>query len=154
MMTDIDKALKQKGIEPPKVELPPSPSEEKAGPQGSSRQEPEIKVELSPRLSTEKKPYLLDSGEFRVQEGDIKGAEEKTAKKGTEEKDKSQVQKSAEPLKELPQAVVKGPPQPVKQKLVEVTNPDEEEEEEGKGVFDRLKEGMQGLETILNPFGW
>ena len=154
MMTDIDKALKQKGIEPPKVELPPSPSEAKAGPQGSSRQEPEIKVELSPRLSTEKKPYLLDSGEFRVQEGDIKDAEEKTAKKGTEEKDKSQVQKSAEPLKELPQAVVKGPPQPVKQKLVEVTNPDEEEEEEGKGVFDQLKESMQGLGTILNPFGW
>jgi len=153
MMTDIDKALKQKGIEPPKVELLLPPSEDnghRAGLQGSSQEKANRKVELAPRLSTEKKPFLLDSGEFRVQEEDIKDAEEKTAKVGSEEKDKSQVQKPAQPLKELPQAVMKNPYQRQIEKSVEKEKSKEGEEE--PGVFDRLTDDMKKLRDALNPF--
>ena len=153
MMTDIDKALKQKGIEPPKVELLPPPSEEnghRAGLQGSSQETANRKVELAPRLSTENKPFLLDSGEFRVQEEDIKEAEEKTAKIGSEEKDKSQVQKPAQPLKELPQAVMKNPYQRQIEKPAEKEKSQEGEEE--PGVFDRLTDDMKKLRDALNPF--
>jgi len=153
MMTDIDKALKQKGIEPPKVEFLPPPSEEngnRAGLQGSSQEKAHRKVELAPRLSTEKKPFLLDSGEFRVQEEDIKDAEEKSAKIGSEEKDKSQVQKSAQPLKELPQAVMKTPNQRQIEKPAEKEISKDGEEE--PGVFDQLTDDMKKLRDALNPF--
>ncbi len=62
---------------------------------------------------------------------------------------------AAEPLKELPKGVVKGPPTRLpKERPAEITSADKMLEEEEKGAFDQITEDLKSIGSLLNPFSW
>ena len=153
LLTGIDEALKRKGIEPQKE------SEKARTPGGSEASQPASipasqpysreKIELAPKLTVEKGPLFLDTGEYQAQEK-TKESEKARMPGGSE---------ASQPASQIPQAVVKGPPQPVKEKpaetkVAEKKSPGPGEEEEPKGALERLKEDIGRLRDLLNPFGW
>ena len=151
----IDQALKRKGIDPSKIETTRKTEDGRPGTAESSSGRPssvtgQKKVELAPKLPQEKGPLFLDSGEYQAQE---------KAKEGqASEPPVAQPAKSTEPTKGLPQAVVKGPTQPVREKAPETKvaekkqSPDEEDEP--KGALDQLREDLGRVRDLLNPFSW
>ena|GEM_PF-473264 len=150
----IDEALRRKGIEPGKTETIRTTGDRRPETEGSSGRPSSVtgqkKVELAPKLPQEKGPLFLDSGEYQAQE---------KAKEGqASEPPVAQPAKSAEPTKGLPQAVVKGPTQPVREKAPETKvaekkqSPDEEDEP--KGALDQLREDLGRVRDLLNPFSW
>ncbi len=151
LITNIDERLKAKGIDPSKVQLA-SPGGEtvtyRPEFEGSSSPQAQGKIELAPRIAVEKGPLFLDSGKVR----------EEDLGKGDEEKEKIQSQKTTEPIKELPQAVVKGRPAPAQEKVAETKPADKKTtggaDEESKGVLDQIKEDLGRMQSILNPFSW
>ena len=151
LIANIDEKLNAKGIEPPQIQLP-SPTTgtkgDRPGAQGSGRWKQREKVELAPRLPKEDKPFFIDPGEYRAPE----------AEKGSEEASRPGGLKASQPPKKLPQAVMKNPTQPQKKKPPETKVAEKKQlekgEEEEKGGLDQLKEDLQGLRDLMNPFGW
>ena len=151
-VSKLDEALKQRGIDPAKIEAARA---QKPPPTGApplvARPKPEPQIQLEPRLGAENKGPLLGAQEFQPQE---KPAPLKEADLTPEA--------GAPPLKQpeqpqsLPQAVVKGPPAPPKEKPAaeakSAAKSDAEPEE--KGVLDQLKEDAGRIGNILNPFKW
>lgn len=167
LLTGIDEALKQKGMDPAKFETTVKSGAAGAGNQNTGRQpstaRAEKKIELAPKLPAEKGPLFLDSGEYQAQRFDgltvPSGVEGEKAKESqASDQAVAQPPKSAEPRRELPQAVVKGPPQPASEKPAETKvaekkkSPDEENSP--KGALEQLKEDLGKLRDVLNPFGW
>ena len=154
LIAGIDQALKQKGIEPAKVETTTKTDDRRPTTESSglpSAVKGKTKIELAPKLAVEKGPLFLDTGEYQAQEK-AKAAE-------ASEPVVTQPTKSAEARKEIPQAVVKGPqPAPAKEKISEAKVADRkqspDEEDEPKGALDKLREDINRLGNILNPFGW
>jgi len=161
LLDSIDKGLKRKGMEPPQLEPIPTGQPKDNRERATRPQNPE-KVELSPRLSTEKNP-LLDAGDYQLKEkpgkagkpGKREGSDtSKQAGLPVGERTQTGVQAS-EPLKELPKGVVKGPPtRLLKERPAEITSADKKSEDEEKGAFDQIKDDLKSLGTILNPFSW
>lgn len=153
VVTGIDKALKQKGIELPEVEIPDG-SSVMSGTQDSNDERPipprTKKVELDTKLQFEKGPLFLEGGELPVQ-GKAKEDEEASRPDSLKASEPPSVAES-QPLKELPQAVLTDPAQR-REKLAEKKKP-EEKGEEDKGMFDQLREDVEDLGTLLNPFGF
>ncbi len=147
LLSNIDEKLKSQGIEPPKVELPPPPS------QAPARKEQPKKVELEPKLPVEKGPLFLERAELETQEKPTASAQEPR-----NEAQEQPPEKAQESPKTLPQSVVKGPPQPQPTKQIEPkpaeTKTSEQGEEGTKGVFDQLREDAGRIGRILNPFSW
>ena len=148
LIANIDEGLKRKGIEAPKAT--PIPPGDRAAEQGAAKpekRETKSKVELDTKFTVERGPLFLEAGEFQPREKTSEAAEEKA-------------QRSPSQPTEIPQAIIKGPPQPAKEKapetnLAEKKNPDEEEENQGfKGALDRLKEDVKAIGNLLNPFKW
>ncbi len=154
LLTGIDEALKRKGMDPAKFETTVKSGAGGTDNQNTGRQpstaRAEKKIELAPKLPAEKGPLFLDSGEYQAQE---KAKESQASDQAV-----AQPPKSAEPRRELPQAVVKGPPQPASEKPAETKvtekkkSPDEEDSP--KGALEQLKEDLGKLRDALNPFGW
>ncbi|MBI2360927.1 MAG: outer membrane protein assembly factor BamD, partial [Deltaproteobacteria bacterium] len=145
LLGGIDDALKRKGVEAPKVvEVTKAPQAPGASVAPALPPASQAKVELAPRLPAEKGPLFLESGEFQVKE---KAEEAERKEKAGEEK----VAKPAEPAKSLPQSVVKTQSEPQAIKPAEKKPPEAEEE---RGPFDQLKEDLNALRNLLNPFNW
>ena len=153
LIAGIDQALKQKGIEPAKVgttikteDLGPT-TESSALPSAVSGQ---AKIELAPKLTLEKGPLFLGTGDYQGQEKAQEGQASEPAV--------IQPTRSAEGRKEIPQAVVKGPqPVPAKEKAetrVAEKKKSPDDGEESKGALDQLREDLGRLRDILNPFSW
>lgn len=153
LLGSIDQSLKRKGIEAPKIEPRPeaqAPSRQASGlpaarQAGVKRAET---IKLEPKLTVEKGPLFLETGEYQTQEKPSEGKEVET-----ENLDAPQ------PPKELPKIIVQGPPQPQKEKTPEIKPADKkkaagEEEEEPKGVLDQIREELKNIGKIFNPFGW
>jgi len=145
LLGSIDQALKQKGVEPPKAEIGDARPEAK---QTSPSVRQEKPVELQPKLTPEKGPLFLETGEYQIQE------------KPTEAKEANQGQDLKVPPspREIPKAIVQGPSQSPREKAPEI-NPAEKknadgEEEPTKGIFDQLREDMESIGRVLNPFKW
>ncbi|MBI3058062.1 MAG: hypothetical protein HYY81_01945 [Deltaproteobacteria bacterium] len=153
LIAGIDQALKQKGIEPAKVETTIKtedlrPTTESYGlPSAVSGQ---TTIELAPKLTLEKGPLFLDTGDYQGQEKAQEGQASEPAV--------TQPARSAEGRKEIPQAVVKGPqPAPVKEKAetrVAEKKKSPDEEDEPKGALDQLREDLGRVRDLLNPFSW
>ena len=104
---------------------------------------------------------FLDTGMSPAQRFDgltvPSGVEGEKAKEGqTSDPAVAQPAKSTEPGKELPQAVIKGPPtakeKPAETKVTEKKkSPDDEEE---KSAFEQLREDLGRVRDALNPFSW
>ena len=145
LLGSIDQALKQKGIESPKAE---SENARLGTKQTSTAVKQEKPIELQPKLTAEKGPLFLETGEYQIQE------------KPTEAKEANQGQdlKVPAPAQEIPKTIVQGPSQSAKEKALEIKPAGKKntdgEEEPTKGIFDRLREDMESMGRVLNPFKW
>lgn len=155
LLGNIDESLKQKGIEPPKQseEARKLGSQKASQPSSIPASQPSSQIKLEPKLTVEKGPLFLETGEFEVQQKATEG--EEARKPGSQEAS----QPPSIPASQLPQVVIQGPPQPQKEKATEIKpaekrKAESEEEEETKGVFDRMKEDLRNIGKIFNPFGW
>lgn len=154
LITGIDEALKRKGVDPTKLETPVKSADAKTDRPGTSGQSSAVssqeKIELAPKLTFEKGPLFLGTSEHQ--------GEDKAKEGQASEPSATQPAKSAEPPRDLPQAVMKNPSQPFKEKAPETKVAEKKkapaEEDESKGALEQLKEDLGKLRDILNPFGW
>ena len=150
LLDSIDKGMARKGIEPSQLELPAAQPE--GDRERATRPQNQEKVELSPRLSTEKNP-LLDAGNYQLKEKP--GEAGKPGKREGSDASKQAGVRASEPLKELPKGVVKGPPTRLpNERPAEITSADKKSEDEEKGALDQIKDDLKSLGSILNPFSW
>src|SRR5882724_8825160 len=144
LLSGIDQKLKSQGLEPSKFEAPPT-----ANPK--PQREPARKVELEPKVAVEKGPLFLDPTQIPAQE-----RTPSTGAAANQEKQADSSERQQAPGdREFPRTLVKGPvqPQPVA-KTAEQKRPLPGLEDEPKGVFDQLKDDMENVGKVLNPFRW
>ncbi len=155
LIAGIDQTLKQKGIDPAKLESTVNSGEARPDGQGTNRPATaagsQEKIELAPKMTLEKGPLFLGTGDYQGQE---KAQEGQASEPAT-----TQPARSAEGRKEIPQAVVKGPqPAPVKEKAPETRVAEKkkspEDGEESKGALEQLREDLGRVRDLLNPFSW
>jgi outer membrane protein assembly factor BamD len=148
LLSSIDQKLKSQGVEPAKFEAPPSASELNQSP----KKDEVKKVELQPKVAVEKGPLFLGPSEqIRAPENTVSTGAVANVEKKPESSEKQQV--STE--QEFPRTLVKGPvkPQPAL-KTAEQKRPQPGQEEEPKGVFEQLKDDVDSVNKVLNPFHW
>ena len=144
LLSGIDQKLRRQGVEPSQFEVPPPVTETK---KETVKKEQPKKVELEPKLSTDDKgPLFLNPAEV----------ESKTEKTADQEKKPEPPEQRQEPaVREIPKALVKGPNQqqsaspPAEQK--KAAGP---LDEENKGALDHIREDIEKIGNILNPFRW
>jgi outer membrane protein assembly factor BamD len=146
LLSSIDQRLKQQGVEPAKFEVPATtPANQPAAP----KKEPPKKVEIEPKLVLEKGPLFLNPVEAQTITG--VAAEPVDQQKTPERAEKQPA------TRDLSKALVKGPTQP---QAPPAAKPQEEkkpvpgQDPENKGVFDQLRQDMDSVGKILNPFRW
>ncbi len=143
-LSSIDQKLKGSGVEPAKFEQPPSAADRPA------RKEPPNKVELEPKLPAEKGPLFLSPRET----AERSSSAQETA---NQEKKPPVSDKPQEPaVREIPKTLVRGPSQPQASpaKPAEQSKPTPGQEEENKSAFDRIREDLENIGKVLNPFRW
>jgi len=153
LLSSIDQKLQSKGANPSQFELPPSAVEAKSS---VAKKEPVKKVELEPKLAAEKGPLFLAPTDVPETKQASAAQEENKEEKKAESPDNQQ-----DPTEhQIPKSIVKGPslikpaaaaPKSAEEKKPAVTFG---EEEEPKGVIDYLKQDIEGVSKVLNPFQW
>jgi outer membrane protein assembly factor BamD len=145
LLSNIDQKLKSQGLEPSKVEAPPT--------QTPQQQEPVKKVELGAKVAVEKGPLFLTPLEIPAQgKASSSAGTAANPENNAESSEKPQV--SADRA-EFPRTLVKGPtqPQPVA-KTTEPKRPLPGQEEEPKNALEQLKDNVENVGKALNPFRW
>jgi len=151
VLSSIDQKLKAQGLEPAKFDKPPTADELKA----AAALRPQVKnVELEPKLALEKGPLFLNPNEV--------GAQEKpgSSPSATEDVKKPESKPEAgESVREAPNRVlVKGPVST--QTTASIAKPSEpktssaSQSDETKGAFDQIRQDMENIGKVLNPFRW
>ena len=149
LLSSIDQKLKSQGVEPSRFELPPSPAEVT---ESAVKNTPPLKVELEPKVSAEKGPLFLAPAELPG-----KSTTDRVGDANTTDA-KPEIAETVQPAsKEAPRNLVRGPIQ--SQPANRATNPAEQKkaaprEEETKGLFDYLRDDVESVSKILNPFRW
>jgi outer membrane protein assembly factor BamD len=149
LLSSIDQKLKSQGVEPSGFELPPSPAEVT---ERSVKNTPPAKVELEPKVSSEKGPLFLAPAELPS------SATSDLAHDGNTSNAKPDVAEQSQPADRIaPRNLVRGPTQ--SQSASRATSPAEKRkaapgEEETKGLFDHLRDDVENASKILNPFRW
>ena len=145
LLSNIDQKLKSQGLEPSKFEAPPT-----ANP--TPQREPVRKVELEPKVAVEKGPLFLSPTEIPAQE--------KTPSTGAVANQQKQADSSerqqASGDREFPRTLVKGPtqPQPVARTAEQKRPAPPGQEDEPKNVLDQIKDDVENVGKVLNPFRW
>jgi len=146
LLSNIDQKLQKQGVGPAGFEPPP------AAPVGSNetkvKNEPQKKVEIEPKLALEKGPLFLNPGETQ-------GLTGTTPELVNQEKTEPAEKQPA--TRDISKALVKGPTQPqaapaAKQEEEKKTVPGQDPE--NKGVFDQIRQDIDSIGKILNPFRW
>lgn len=145
ILSSIDQKLKAQGMEPGGFTKPPSAEEIKA----AAAQKPQSRnVELEPKLVLEKGPLFLNPTEIQP------AATPAQETKKPEAKPESTDSASAPPARSL----VKGPVQPSTTtsaaSLAETKKSATSQDEAPKGVFDQMRQDMENVGKVLNPFRW
>jgi hypothetical protein len=147
LLSGIDQQLRRQGVEPSQLDVPPAVTETRKDP---VKKELPKKVELEPKLSTEDKgPLFLNPAEV----------ESKTDPSADQEKKAEPSEQRQEPaVREIPKALVAGPtqqqpasPQPKAAEQKKATGP---LDEENKGALDHIREDIEKIGNVLNPFRW
>ncbi len=151
VLSSIDQKLKAQGVEPGNFDRPPTAEELKA----AAMQRPQAKsVELEPKLALEKGPLFLNPNEVGPQEkagaspiltDEVKKPESKLV--------------AGETIGEAPNRVlVKGPTQTQSAasiaKAAEPRASSTSQSDDPKGVFDQIRQDMENIGKVLNPFSW
>jgi hypothetical protein len=143
ILSSIDQKLKAQGLEPAKFEKPPTTEELKT----ASAQKPPVKnVELEPKFALEKGPLYLSPAEVESQE-------KPAAKEETKKID------NVDGSREIPSRVlVKGPVDPqsaaARTKSPATRQASAAQDDEPKGVFDQIRQDVESVSKVLNPFSW
>jgi hypothetical protein len=151
VLSSIDQKLKAQGLEPAKFDRPPTAEELKA----AAAQRPQVKnVELEPKLALEKGPLFLNPNEVGPQEKSGSSPSATDDVKKPESKPES-----GETVRDAPNRVlVKGPVQtPSLASTAKPTEPrpsSTSQSDEPKGVFDQIRQDMENVGKVLNPFRW
>jgi outer membrane protein assembly factor BamD len=145
ILSSIDQKLKAQGVQPGGFAQPPSAEEIKA----ATAQKPQSRnVELEPKLALEKGPLFLNPTEMQP------AATPAQETKKPEAKPESADSASTPPARSL----VKGPVQPSTTTsaagFAETKKPASSQDEEPKGVFDQMRQDMENVGKVLNPFRW
>jgi hypothetical protein len=146
ILSSIDQKLTAKGLEPAKLDRPPTQAEIKAT---AVSQKPQPKnVELEPKLALEKGPLFLSPAEVQPLERTSASQNSQQSNPATE---------SASRAGELPNRVlVRGPvePQPAAKPTATRKPAGVAQEDEPKGVFDQIRQDLENAGKVLNPFSW
>lgn len=142
ILSSIDQKLKAQGVEPEKFEKPPTAEEVKA----AATQKSQAKnVELEPKLSLEKGPLFLTPGEVESQEKPASNVEE-TKPDAIDGPQKL-------PSRVLVKGPVQAPSSSAGAKPVE-KQASANRDDEPKGVADQIRQDMESVSKVLNPFRW
>jgi len=150
MLGTIDKQLRKQGIEPP--------SEEATKPEGLEASRPPSlpvsrpTVELSPRLSKETRPFLINPGEFQLEEKPI--TTEKAKDPQSVEATRSVNPQGIVPVFELPASVTKGPtilPEKKEKTADNKTAGSAPAGEGAKDAFGQIKDEIGNFGKIMGP---
>src|SRR5215469_2123820 len=151
LLGSIDQKLRSQGVEPAKFEssVPPGQDNKPSAP----RQEQVKTVALEPKMAVEKGPLFLSPPEAQTQVKPTVSPEP-----AKQEKVDSSNDKAPEPeVREVPRVLVKGPSQPqtvAAAKPAEQKKPLPPDDEENRGVIDYLKQDVESIGKVLNPFRW
>lgn len=146
VLSSIDQKLRAKGVEPAKLDKPPTEAEIKAAAPQWQQPKP---VELEPKLALEKGPLFLSPAE--VQPLERSPAEPDTTQSKPVSENPGRVGESPN------RVLVKGPVEPQRvgaAKPPETRTPGIPQEEGPKGMFDQLRQDMENVGKALNPFSW
>jgi outer membrane protein assembly factor BamD len=148
LLSSIDQKLKSQGVEPSGFELPPSAAKVS---ESSVKNTPPVKVELEPKVSSEKGPLFLAPAELPNQ-ATTDHASDAGNNANAEAAEAQQPAGS-----EAPRNLVRGPIQA--QPANRAIKPAEQKklapgEEETKSLFDYLRDDAENVSKILNPFRW
>ncbi|HWO40602.1 MAG TPA: outer membrane protein assembly factor BamD [Candidatus Eisenbacteria bacterium] len=140
VLSSIDQKLKSQGVEPSQFEPPPAPAEKPSAP----RPQPAQQIELEPKL--------VDRGPFRLPASPVSPRSDEPA---AAEETSARPESAGEPAVTVPEAVVRGAAQPSVQaaKPAEPKKPGASDEDQ-KGVLEQMKEDVDRVGRILNPFRW
>jgi hypothetical protein len=151
LLGSIDQKLRNQGVEPAKFEssVPPGQDNKPSAP----RQEQVKTVALEPKMAVEKGPLFLSPPEAQTQVKPTVSPEP-----AKQEKVDSSNDKAPEPeVREVPRVLVKGPSQPqtvAAAKPAGQKKPLPPDDEENRGVIDYLKQDVESIGKVLNPFRW
>ncbi len=143
LLSNIDQKLKGQGVEPGKFEPVPVITQTTGTPAA-----PPKEINLEPKRVLEKGPLFLSPGQAPAIE------------QSTSESAQKETNKPEEPAtREIPKAaLVRGPQPPPPAapaaKPAEQKKPSAQAEEENKGVFDQMKQDVESVGKLLNPFRW
>jgi outer membrane protein assembly factor BamD len=148
ILSSIDQKLKSQGLEPARFEKPPTTEEIKAAETQKSQAK---NVELEPKLALEKGPLFLNPSELPASH------DKPVATKETVKPDNKG--ESVDNAKEQPSRVlVKGPVQPqsvaTETKPVEPKRSAASQDDEPKGALDQIRQDIESVGKVLNPFRW
>lgn len=148
ILSSIDQKLKAQGVEPSRFEKPPTAEEVKAATTQKSQSK---NVELEPKLALEKGPLFLNPSELPTS-NDKPIATKETVKPDNKGE-------TIDNAKDQPSRVlVKGPVQP--QSVAAGAKPAEpkrssvSQDDEPKGAFDQIRQDIESVGKVLNPFRW
>jgi outer membrane protein assembly factor BamD len=145
LLGNIDQKLQREGVAPASFEPPPAVSDRK---ETTVRNDPPKKVEIEPKLVLEKGPLFLNPAETQGIAGAT--AESSSAGKKPENADKEPA------ARDVAKALVKGPTQaqPATAKPEEEKKLAPGQDQENKGAFNQLRQDLDSIGKILNPFRW
>jgi outer membrane protein assembly factor BamD len=147
VLSSIDQKLRAKGVEPAKLDKPPTETEIKAA--AAPQRQQSKPVELEPKLALEKGPLFLSPAE-------VQPLERATAEPNTTQP--KPISESPGRVGESPTRVlVKGPVELQRvgaAKPPETRTPGTAQEEGPKAMFDQLRQDMENVGKVLNPFSW
>jgi outer membrane protein assembly factor BamD len=146
LLSSIDQKLKGQGVEPGKFEPAPVITETTATPAAAQKE-----INLEPKRLGEKGPLFLSPAEAPAIE---KSTSESTQRENTKPEAANKPEEPA--TREIPRAVlVRGPQQPAPEaKPAEQKKPSAMPDDEAKHALDQLKQDLEGVGKLLNPFHW
>jgi outer membrane protein assembly factor BamD len=143
ILSSIDQKLRSQGMEPEKLEPPPSPEQVKESEAAKAKQKP---VELEPKLTVEKGPLFLSPGDTAVMT---------TATQTTNNAPAPVSETNPVPAS---RPLVKGPVQTAaatsNQKPVAPKAPANADDGSPTAVFGQIQQDLEKASKILNPFSW
>jgi outer membrane protein assembly factor BamD len=151
VLSSIDQKLKSQGVAPEKFERPPTPEEVKAA---AARAQQTKSVELEPKLAMEKGPLFLNPNEVASKEKPAPAPALRDEAKKPESKPVA-----TENLRGAPDRVlVKGPvATPSALNLAKPAEPkpaSTAQSDEPKNAFDQMRQDLENVGKVLNPFRW
>lgn len=142
VLSSIDQKLRAKGVEPAKIEAPPTAAQIKEATTAKPQAKP---IELEPKLTVEKGPLFLSPGDAQTSAT----TPQSTSNTPPQATDPRQEAASRTLVKGPVQAQAAAPsPKPAAPRSP-TSGPDE-----APGVFGQIQQDLEKASKILNPFNW